>query len=54
MAKRVQIMVRDKGASRWRFMAHGAPYDMGGEAEAMQATLKAKGAMVRFLPVGRE
>lgn len=54
MAGRVQIVVRAKGDSRWKFVAHGAPYDKP-EAEAYCANyVWPRGGKARFLPVGKE
>lgn len=54
MKGRVQIVVRAKGESRWKFVAHGAPYDKP-EAEAYCANyVWPRGDKARFLPVGKE
>jgi len=35
---------------RWKFAAHGAPYDRG-EAEETAALIRSHGKMTRFLPL---
>lgn len=50
MANRVQIVVMEKGDSRWKFIAHGAAYDRG-EAEQFKARREAMGDKVKFLPI---
>lgn len=48
--KRVQIIAMEPGAEKWEFRAHGARWEKS-EAEAMGASLKARGCNVRLLPV---
>lgn len=54
MAKaRVQIVVMESGAARWKFIAHGAPFDRD-YADSFKAKREAMGDRVRFLAIGKE
>lgn len=53
MTKRVQIVRMPKGESRWKFIAHGAPYDRQ-MADDIKRDYGARGDKIRFLPVGKE
>lgn len=50
---RVQIVVMERGTQRWKFIAHGAPYDRD-DAEALKARRLSLGDKIRFLPIGKE
>lgn len=52
MANRVQIAIKDAGATRWKLLAHGAAYDRDA-ADMFKATREAMGDKVRFLPLGK-
>lgn len=53
MKGRVQIVVMEKGALRWKFIAHGAPFDREW-ADGFKRRREALGDKVRFLPIGKE
>lgn len=50
MAKRYQILTRDKRGEQWKFVAHGARYEAE-EAQAMADLMKARGALVRLIAI---
>lgn len=49
---RVQIVEKRKGESRWKFVAHGAPYDREA-ADLMKIAMEEKGHKLRFLPLAK-
>lgn len=51
--KRVQIVVMESGKARWKFQAHGAPFDRA-YADQFKAKREAMGDKVRFLAIGKE
>lgn len=54
MAKaRVQIVVMESGAARWKFVAYGTPFDRD-FADLFKAEREAMGDRVRFLAIGKE
>lgn len=53
MGGRVQIVVMEKGAARWKFIAHGAPFDRDW-ANGFKERRNALGDKVRFLAIGKE
>lgn len=53
MKRRVQIIVMESGTARWKFIAHGAPFDRD-YAEQFKIKRQAMGDKVRFLAIGKE
>lgn len=51
--KRVQIVVMESGAARWKFIAHGAPFERD-FADPFKVEREARGDKVRFLAIGKE
>jgi hypothetical protein len=48
--KQVQIVSFDRETNRWRFVAHGAAYDME-SATRVKQSVEARKGKVKFLPI---
>jgi len=49
---RVQIVEMRKGETRWKFIAHGAPYSREA-ADQIKTMEEARGGKIRFLPLAK-